>query len=56
MAKGSKLLDKMMAEVHRNVPSTVTRAHVTGMQKEKMMEAIAYSKARKAGAKIRKKK
>jgi hypothetical protein len=36
-----------MSEVHRNEPSTVTRADVSDARKEKMRQAIAFSKARK---------
>jgi hypothetical protein len=36
-----------MAEVHRNIPSTVTRAKVKGQKKEAMLRAIAFAKARK---------
>lgn len=44
-----KLLDRMMSEVHRNVPSTVQRAkHFGPGGKEAMLRAIAYSKARTA--------
>lgn len=57
MSKSKTLLSKMMAEVHKNMPSTVERAkHFGPGGKEAMMEAIAYSKARKAGAKLKKKK
>lgn len=56
MAKHSKVLDRMMQEVHRNIPSTVSRANVSGAKKEAMLRAIAFSKARKAGAKLKKKK
>ena len=59
MAKHSsfkKLVDEAMSEVHRNIPSTVQRASVSGMKKEKMMRAIAFAKVRKKGAKIPKKR
>jgi len=56
MAKKQSVLEKMMNEVHRNIPSTVTRANVSGTRKEKMLKAIAFSKARKAGIKISKPK
>lgn len=36
-----------MKEVHENIPSTVRRANVKGKRKEKMLRAIAFSKARK---------
>ncbi len=54
--KGKNVLGKMMKEVHNRIPSTVNRANVSGMRKEKMLEAIAFSKARKAGARLPKKK
>lgn len=41
-----------MKEVHKNTPSTVTRAHVTGAKKESMLRAIAFSKARERGASV----
>lgn len=50
--KGNTLLASAMREVHENTPSTVTRAKVKGKKKEAMLRAIAFSKARKAGAKI----
>lgn len=53
MASG--ILQRMMREVHTNEPSTVSRAHVSPARKEKMRLAIAYSKARKAGAHLPKK-
>ena len=52
----STKLERAMKEVHEDTPSTVTRANVTGVRKEAMLRAIAFSKARKAGAKISKKK
>lgn len=39
-------------EVFRDEPSTVRRAKVSGERKRKMKVAIALSKARKAGARI----
>lgn len=54
--KGSKKLEAAMREVHKNEPSTVTRANVSGAKKEAMLRAIAFSKARKTGAKLPKKK
>lgn len=38
-----------MREVHTNEPSTVARADVSDARKEKMRQAIAFSKARKRG-------
>lgn len=53
MPKGSKKLAAAMREVHRDEPSTVTRAkHFGPGGKEAMLRAVAYSKARKAGAKL----
>ena len=45
-------VERAMSEVHRNIPSTVKRANVSGKRKESMLRAIALSKARKAGARI----
>lgn len=59
MAKKSKAIDilsRHMREVHRNIPSTVRRANVSGARKERMLKAIAFSKARKAGARLPKKR
>ena len=47
---GKDALEAAMREVHRNTPSTVTRANVRGARREAMLRAIAFSKARKAGA------
>jgi hypothetical protein len=44
-----KLIADAMEEVHTDIPSTVTRADVAGAQREKMLRAIAFSKARAAG-------
>lgn len=53
----SSIVSKMMSEVHRNVPSTVERAeHFGPGGKEAMLQAIALEKARKAGARIPRKK
>jgi len=42
-----------MREVHENIPSTVRRVkHFGAGGKEAMLRAIAFSKARKAGAKL----
>lgn len=46
------IVGRMMHEVFTDEPSTVTRANVSGKRKRKMMQAIAFSKARKAGATI----
>lgn len=37
-----------MAEVHKNIPSTVKRAKVKGKKKEAMLRAVAFSKVRQA--------
>ena len=44
-----------MREVHKNIPSTVTRAGVKGKRKEAMLRAIGFAKARKRGAHLPKK-
>lgn len=36
-----------MREVHDNIPSTVERADVQGAQRERMLRAIAFAKARR---------
>jgi hypothetical protein len=40
-----------MSEVHRKTPSTVPK-HMKGKKKEEMLRAIAFAKARKAGAHV----
>lgn len=55
MAKKATKLEKAMREVHTHEPSTVTRVNVSGAKKEAMLRAIAFSKARKAGADLPKK-
>lgn len=40
-------VEAAMKEVHDNIPSTVTRADVSGAKREAMLRAIAFSKARK---------
>ena len=54
--KTEKLVDKAFSEVHANVPSTVKATGKTGAAKEKMLTAVALSKARAAGADIAKPK
>lgn len=55
--KSEKILARTMREVHENPPSTVTRAkHFGPGGKEAMLNAIALSKARLAGAHIPKKR
>jgi ATP-dependent DNA ligase len=55
-SKTAKLVDEAMSEVHRNVPRTVKATGKTGVAKEKMLQAVALSKAREAGADIPKPK
>lgn len=43
---GDSKLQQAMREVHRNIPSTVP-SHIKGKRRERMLAAIAYSKARK---------
>lgn len=54
MAKKQSIkLTEAMREVHENIPSTVRRVkHFGAGGKEAMLRAIAFSKARKAGAKL----
>ena len=54
--KSRRLVEAAMREVHTDTPSTVERADVNGADKEAMLRAIALSKARKAGARIPKRK
>ena len=49
-------LETAMREVFSDEPSTVTRANVSPERKRKMTVAIGFAKARKAGAKLPKKK
>lgn len=51
----SAKLGAAMREVHNNIPSTVRATGKTGAAKESMLRAIAFSKARAAGARIPKK-
>ena len=51
-SKTAALVDEAMSEVHRNVPRTVKATGKTGAAKEKMLSAIALSKAREEGADI----
>ena len=51
-SKTDKLVDKAFTEVHANVPSTVKATGKTGAAKEKMLTAVALSKAKAAGADI----
>lgn len=52
LGKGKRMLQSAMREVHTNEPSTVARADVSEARKEKMRVAIAYSKARRRGARV----
>ena len=45
-------IEQAFHEVYAQTPKTVTATGKTGMAKQKMMTAIALSKARQAGAKI----
>ena len=55
-SKSRGKLKAAMHEVHENMPSTVERAkHFGPGGREAMMQAIAFSKARKTGAKLPKK-
>jgi hypothetical protein len=47
----STILKRMIEEVHRNKPSTVSPKK-KGKALQSQLMAIAYSKARKAGAKV----
>lgn len=44
MSKETKLA-KAMSEVHKNIPSNVEKTGKTGKVKERMLQAIAFSKA-----------
>ena len=50
--KTEKKVAQAFHEVHANVPSTVKATGKTGAAKEKMLTAVALSKAREAGADI----
>jgi hypothetical protein len=54
--KTEKLVESAMSEVHTNVPSTVKATGKTGAEKEAMLAAVAFSKARQSGAKLPKKR
>jgi hypothetical protein len=47
-----KIIEDAMSEAHTNVPSTVKATGKTGAEKEKMLAAVAYSKAKAKGAKV----
>lgn len=48
-------LESAMKEVYSKTPRTVKKAGVKGDRKTAMLRAIAFSKARKEGAKLPKK-
>ena len=50
--KTEKKVAEAMHEVHANVPSTVKATGKTGAAKEKMLTAVALSKAKAEGADI----
>ena len=50
--KSAKKVAAAFREVHENVPSTVKATGKTGAAKEKMLTAVALSKAKAAGADI----
>ena len=43
----AEAVESAMREVHTNIPSTVKRADVSGARRERMLRAIAFSKARR---------
>ena len=49
------IIEDAMSEVHTHVPSTVKATGKTGAEKEAMLAAVAYSKAKAKGAKVPKK-
>ena len=52
LTKTEKKVADAFHEVHANVPSTVKATGKTGAAKEKMLTAVALSKAKAAGADI----
>lgn len=52
MSKQTKL-QSAMREVHANIPKNVVKTGKTGKAKEKMLEAIAFSKAKQSKKKHR---
>jgi hypothetical protein len=54
--KSQRLVSEAMRETHTHEPSTVSRADVSPARKEAMRQAIAFDKARDAGAKIPRRK
>lgn len=55
-ASSQQKLDRAMSEVHTHIPSTVQRADVTGEEREAMLRAIAFAKARAQGARLPRKR
>ncbi len=53
-SRSKTILQSMLREVHENVPSTVP-ASLKGKRRTAMLTAIAFSKARAAGARLPKK-
>lgn len=51
-SKSDTRVDKAFSEVHANVPRTVKATGKTGAAKQKMLTAVALSKARAAGADV----
>ena len=51
-SRSKKLLESAFSEVHTNIPSTVKATGKTGKAKEQMLAAVAFSKARKKGARL----
>ncbi len=51
-SRSRTVLRSMLREVHENVPSTVTRTGKKGKARRAMLTAIAFSKARAAGARL----
>jgi hypothetical protein len=54
--KSPRLVTEAMRETHTHEPATVSRAEVSPARKEAMRQAIAFEKARDAGAKVPRKK
>ena len=54
-SKSRQKVEAAMHEVFIDEPSTVTRAKVSDEKKTAMKKAIAFSKARKTGARVTKK-
>ncbi len=58
MAEASRsktVLRSMLREVHEDIPASVTRTGKKGKARRAMLTAIAFSKARAAGARLPKK-